>query len=301
MHRDHGMILFADNRAPRAMVLVAVSSLVASGCSSPVAPLKQVHAWVSDGWAADYEQAERYAEQSRRPMALYFKAGDKPGKNPAYRALRSPRVSARLSGYVHGTLARPHEPDRRYAAQFGVERAPALILVHTDGTYHALTGILNADTLAAFVDGADPPGAIPTYNPLIPRAHRYRWIDDLGVARSRCVQFDRPMMVAYARRLTGDWGKLSDMLDTHEVWIRAAGLIHCRQLLIPRFQDTFISPWGPIRLPALLVVLPDGRHDVLELPDSSEQAARFVDAALRGEALDPAAEDTAAGAAPVLP
>lgn len=271
-----------DNRIALLALIVIVSGLTTAGCRAPQDSLERVRAWASDGWAANYEQAEREAHRSRRPMALYFKAGAKPTKDPVYDALRSPEISKRLSGYVHATLARELEPDRRYADQFGVERAPALILVHTDGTFHALTGLLNAKSIAAFIDGARPPGAIPTDNPLIPRSHRYQWIDDLGVAQSRSVQLDRPMIVAYARRLTGDWRKLSDLLDAREAWVRAGGMVACRQMLFPRLQHTFISPWGPVELPALVVVLPDGRHAVLDRPTSSAKVARFMDAALRG-------------------
>lgn len=278
-----------DNRIALLASIVIASGLMTAGCRGPQDSLQRVRAWASDGWAANYEQAEREVRRSRRPMALYFKADDKPTKDPVYDALRSPEIRKRLSGYVHATLARALEPDRRYADQFGVERAPALILVHADGTFHALTGLLNAETIAVFIDKSKPPGAIPNDNLLIPRSHRYRWIDDLGVAQSRSAQLDRPMIVAYARRLTGDWHKLSGLLDAREVWVRTGEMVPCRQMLFPRLQHAFISPWGPVELPALVVVLPDGRHAMLDQPTSPEEVSRFTDAALRGDTTGPTA------------
>jgi len=275
--------------------LAVIHVAVSTGCSST--PLDRFRLWRLDDWAADYEAAEQRAAEAGAPRVLYFRNGRAAPTDPAFEALRSPEVESRLSGYVRGTLVQSHEPDRRYAAQFGVQRAPAVILVHPDGTYHAYTGLVGSEALARFIDQATPPGSIPASNPLVPRTYRYAWITDVDAARARSEQLGKPMVVAYERRLIGDARRLDAMLATHEVGLRLADFVHCRVSLLPTFGDSFISPFGAIRLPALVIAYPEGRFDVLEMPTSSEAIARFVDASLRGDtAPSESAPTTTAGA-----
>lgn len=267
----------------RNISLVAISVAASAGCSTT--PLERLRLWASGGWAADYETAEQRAETTGAPRVLYFRTGHLTPADPAFDALRSPEIASRLAGHVRGTLVQSYEPDRRYAAQFGVERAPAVILLHADGTYHAHTEPVSPETLARFIDQATPPGSIPAYNPFVPRTYRYEWITDFEAAKARSLQLGKPMVVAYERRLLGDARRLSKILTTHEVGLRLADFVHCRVRLLPTVGDAFISPFGAIRLPALVMAYPDGRFDILERPTSSEAVARFVDASLRGETV----------------
>ncbi len=264
---------------PWTISLVAISVAASAGCFST--RLERLRLWASDGWAADYETAEQRAETTGAPRVLYFRGGRLTPTDPAFDALRSREVDSRLTGHVRGTLVQSHEPDRRYAAQFGVERTPAVILVHADGTYHTYTGLVSPETLARFIDQATPPGSTPAYNPLVPRTYRYEWITDFETARARSRRVGKPMVVTYERRLMGDTRRLGEMLTTHEVGLRLADFVHCRVSLLPTVGDGFISPFGAIRLPALVIAYPDDRFDVLEMPTSSEAIARFVDASMR--------------------
>ena len=285
-----------QNRFPLwAINVVAIGVTASAGCSTT--PLARFRLWASGGWTADYETAEQRAETTGAPRVLYFRSGRPTPTDPAFAALRSPEIAPRLAGYVRGTLVQSHEPDRRYAAQFGVERAPAVILVHTDGTYHAHSESFKPGALARFIDQATPPGSMPVYNPFVPRTYRYEWITDFETASARSQQVGKPMVVAYERRLMGDTRRLSKMLATHEVGLRLADFVHCRVSLLPTVGDAFISPFGAIRLPALVMAYPDGRFDVLERPTSSDAVARFVDASVRGELAPPESASTTAAKA----
>lgn len=68
---------------------------------------------------------------------------------------------------VRCILYSTNERDRRYAAQFGVEIPPSLILVYPDGTYHAKRGPLNHDTITQFLAESQPPGTSPKANPYL--------------------------------------------------------------------------------------------------------------------------------------
>ena len=287
------------NRFPLWTISVVVISVaVSAGCSST--PIERLRLWVSGGWAADYEAAEQRAETTGAPRVLYFRSGRLSPTDSAFDALRAPEIEARLVDYVRGTLVQSHEPDRRYAAQFGVLRAPSVILIHADGTYHAHSGLVNPETLARFIDQATPPGTVAAHNPLVPRTYHYKWINDFETANARSRQLGKPMVVAYERRLMGDTRRLAEMLHAHEVGLRLSDFVHCRVSLLPTVGDGFISPFGAVRLPALVLAYPDGRHDVLEMPTSSEAIARFVDASLRDEIApsESAATTTAKATAP---
>ena len=44
-----------------------------------------------------------------------------------------------------------------------------------------------------------------------------------------------------------------------------------------RWAPTHETPFGEITLPTIVWLQTDGRHEVLEMPDSSQSIARFVD------------------------
>jgi len=277
---------------------VALSLALSAGCST--ASFDRLRWWRIDDWAADYETAEHRADTLDAPRVLYFKNQNLAHTDPVFEALTAPEIKSRLSNYVHGTLVQTHEPDRRYAAQFGIDRAPAVIVIHRDGTFHALTGLIDTESLARFLDQATPPGSTPTRNLLVPRTYRYTWMGDLEAAEARAKQQGKPLVVVYERRLMGDTRHLEQMLETREVGLRLADDVHCRISLLPTVGDAFISPFGSIRLPAMVMVYPDGRHDVLEMPTSSEAVARFVDASRRGDVAPakPSSSATPVNAAP---
>jgi len=247
---------------------------------------ESIGAWLSldrstESWTADYESAERRAAGAHAPMALCFTDSKFAAQDPSMYALHDADVVAALSGYVRGTLVKSFEPDRRYAEQFGVTRAPSLILVHRDGTFHAHTGAMTAAALVTFVAESVPPGATPKRSALIPREYQFDWMTDLDAAVARSRDARTPMIVAYDRRLTTDWRQLERLLTTHEVGIRIAKLIRCRVRLMPGIGAAYDTPFGSLRPPALVVVRPNGDFDTIETPTSSAAVARRIERYLK--------------------
>lgn len=262
----------------RTALLAMLTGLSAWGCASTSLSL------LGPRWVADYGTAEARTHETEQPLLIYYKDVE-PGKADDVRKLldESP-VRERIDRFVRCVLFRSYEPDRRYVAQFGVERAPALILVHRDGTYHSLTGIMDAGVILDFLAQAQPPGARPDWDPLIPRQANYRWYDDLARAKERSQESQRPMFVVFYRRLTRDWASLRGLLETREVYSRVADMVQCRvgtwQLLSGRLESSF----GELELPAVVVARPGGTFRVLELPTSAASVARFIDRSLEPEA-----------------
>jgi hypothetical protein len=231
-------------------------------------------------WVADYDTAEQQARESGRSVLILYKDARLGTDDSIERALKAPTIEERTNRYVRCVLFKSYEPDRRYVAQFGVERTPALILVHPDGTYHAQSGMMSEADVRAFLASAIPPGLQPLLDPLIPREPRYLWHTSLDEAEAVVRRTGRPMAVVFHRTLTRDWARLEPLLNRHEVSFRLAPMVHCRIGLMRFLADAYITRFGALKLPAIVIAHPDGTYDALELPTSYVAIARFVDASL---------------------
>ncbi|MBI4718057.1 MAG: hypothetical protein HY763_09655 [Planctomycetes bacterium] len=229
------------------------------------------------GWWMDIDTAEHAAAKRGAPMLVYYHQPRPGERDPLELLLKDRNLRRKFKEYVRCRLYHAYEPDRRYAAQFGVQFAPSWIVVHPDGTYHALTRTASADELKGFLERAVPPGQPPRLNPHIPRKARYAWHKDLGAAQAAAQRSGRPLLIVYHRALTRDWRKLTDLLERHEVYSRVADMVHCRVTALNPWARAYISGYGVLQLPALVVVRPDGGYRALEQPTSLEVMARFVD------------------------
>lgn len=251
-------------------------AIVANGAlSCQMAPIR----WAGDDWMADYDTSEAHMRESSRPLLIVFKNNRRGQTENMEELLRSDSFEGLTDGFVKCVLLRSYEPDRRYVAQFGVQRAPALIIVHTDGTYHARTGTMTAQEMRSFLADARPPGEQPALNPYIPRQPRYTWYDSLDEAEVAARQTGRSMVVLFYRRLSGDWSRFEKLLERREVYTRLADMVHCRIGVVELWDRSYERRFGKMHLPAMVIVAPDGSQQILENPASYEAIARFADAA----------------------
>ena len=228
-------------------------------------------------WHADYDSAETAVRHTSRTMLIRF-VDPRPGRRDLLdEAFENKQLTRRLREYVCCVLYKAYEPDRRYVSQFGVKRAPAVIVVHPDKTYHARTGQMSADAVLAFLDGATSPGTPATINPLIPREANYGWLDKLDDVFQSVRETGRPGLVVFYRRFAGDFKAIREMMSKHEVYSRVCHMVHGRDGGWNRWASTRETPFGEIKLPAIVLIQADGRHEILEMPDSSAAIARFVD------------------------
>jgi len=212
-------------------------------------------------------------------MLLFFRAVDQSRPDPTLDALRSTPLKQQTAQYVLCSLYRSYEPDRRYVAQYGVDRAPALIVMHGDGTYHARTGVTSAAQISEFLAAAQPPGAAPVLNPYIPRETNYVWHSSLESAEAAAQQKGQSILIVFDRWWSRERRTLEKLLERREVYSRFADMVHCRPGSILGLDDQSMARFGVMNLPALVVVHPDGSHHVLELPTSYESIVRFADRA----------------------
>lgn len=256
---------------------IVLELVVGAGCSTGL-PRWNWNGW--SGWIAGYESAERASKESGKEMLVFYRTTDVGEFDTMNDALQSSTVKTRTANYVRCCLFQSYEPDRRYVAQYGVERAPALILVHSDGTFHAQSGPQSAEQIARFVDEARPPGASPVLNPYVPRSAVYTWHDSLPSAEQVASRTGQSVLIVLDRWMSRDWLKLGPMLESREVHSRFADWVHCRPNGslwggVGAAQRRF----GVVNLPAIVLAHPDGSYQVLELPTSTESIALFADAA----------------------
>ena len=252
------------------LIAGSVLAFVSTGCGS----------WQTlrpGGWSESYGAAEARVRETDRELLICYRTGKAEGNRGVDEMLNADVLRRRTKVYVRCRLYSSHEPDRRYVAQYGVDRAPALIVVHRDGTYHAMGAPSSAAEVVEFLDSAGTNGMKPTANPHIPRAVDYDWRKDYEAAVQSARQEGRPVFVVVTKALTRPWRSLRDLLERREVYGRVAEMIHCRLSTLFPSGRALVRDLGISQLPALVIVHTDGTSHVLEAPTSYEQVVRFAD------------------------
>jgi len=282
-----------SNAARRLTLVVALVGVAAAshGCAA-------TGRWIMGGWVADYETAEQRVRATDRDLLIYFKASSQRKTDSVEEILDSNAMKKTLRGYVKCKLFRTHEPHRRYVEQYGVQRAPSLILVHADGTYHATSSVFSRADVEAFLAQSGSPGATPVIDPHIPRAASYRWIRRIEAARQEADQNGQPILYVFVRPMTRDWKNLKTLLDRREVFLRTKRMVACRLSSWSKNARTLAESLGIRDWPAIAICRPDGNNDILERPATYEPICRLADANLKRHhesARPPVSKASAAG------
>ena len=251
--------------------------------------------WTRCTWAGDYERAEQRFHQSGRDLLIAYRDGRPRAEDHMDRLLADGAVKPLLKPYVRCMLFSSYEPDRRYVAQFGVERAPALIILRQDGTYHAHSGPMQPEDVQTLLAAAAEPGKQPVYNHHIPRTAEYHWYRRLTSAEREAERTGKPLLILATRCWSQDAPRLKSLMAQHEVFIR------CRDWVPCHLKNAW--PWGVggvrrfevSQLPALVVLSPFGASYVLEEPESAAQIAHFLDECLERNTLGTATDSDAGG------
>ena len=161
--------------------------LARSWCRSP-----STRYWRPQDWFADYDAAEARVRESGRELLIIYQDNRPGGDRALEHAVKSGAGATLSERHVRCVLSKAYEPDRRYVAQYGIERAPALILIHRDGTYHARSGGMSSADVARFIANATQPGKIPVINHYVPRTPVYGWRDNVDAAMEASKRSGKP-------------------------------------------------------------------------------------------------------------
>ncbi len=259
--------------------LLALLGILIPTCCTPSARF-----WPPQDWFADYDAAEARVRESGRELLIIYQDNRPGGDRALEHAVKSAAGTKLSVRHVRCVLSKAYEPDRRYVAQYGIERAPALILIHRDGTYHARSGGMSSAAVARFIANATQPGKVPVINPYVPRAPFYGWRENVDQTMEASRRSGKPALIVFYRSLTSDWARLEALLSRRDVYRRLAPLVHGRVSLKAFFKDVYISRFGALKLPAIVIAHDDSTHFVLEMPTSYDTVVRFADTALSGVA-----------------
>lgn len=269
-------------------VLLGTALALGGGCAALPDPIQI-------GWLADYDLAERQRAHSGEPVLFLFKDGRLERDRPMVRALRDPAVKPLIDPYIKCLLSHEYEPDRRFARQFGVERAPALIVVDGEGLYRSCTGPMTAEEVRAFLTDEDAARRVAVRDAHLHHEVRYDWTSDLAEAEARSQATGRPILVAIYNQFSGEFEALAAILEEPPVFRRFRLHIHCKMGVLWGSHSTERARFGVSDLPALVVVEPDGTSRVLEKPLSARAVVRFARASVVRPQNDPPASPSEPG------
>ena len=237
--------------------------------------------WATAGcapvWHLHYDEAEKLARARQRPLAIFYKAPLDVRSSQLEDLLETPPARQWLADKVRCILTSDFPPFRRYVAQFGVLQAPALILIHPDGTYHARNAPADLDELLAFLQQAQPPGRTPELNPQIPRAIDYRWEGIYEQALAAARQQNRELFIVYKWWLSPESTELLNMLQTRpEVARHFNETVNCVLDMDYLPNRTHLQRYGVTEVPAVVLVHRDGTYHAHSGPMTAVEIVRFV-------------------------
>lgn len=99
-------------------------------------------------------------------------------------------------------------------------------------------------------------------------------------------------MAVYYRSLSRDWARLEPLLADATVARHLTDMVLSRIAVGGWMTEAYITPFGALQLPALVMAEPNGTFTVLEKPTSSDMIARFARTAI-SEVRDAGAGSTA--------
>ncbi len=231
-------------------------------------------------WFNIYEDALEEAKRQNRQLLVVYKWWLSGDSSELIRRMMKPEVARHFATMIHCMLDWDYVPNRQHMAQFGVDKVPALVIVHQDGTFHAMEGLASISKIVEFAVAARAPGRTPG-QPRTDRASGYSWHTDfdraLGIARRRNVN----VFVFYHSVFSDTSKYMESRLAEPAVAALFRNTVNCKlDWSNPRNRD-LMEPYGVDRVPAFLIIRPDGTFHTRIGPQTAEDLESLVQAAQR--------------------
>ena|GEM_PF-1344346 len=227
---------------------------------------------------AEVEQARLRDRQLGRPerdTLLFYKDPWDPKSGQMQDVLESPLVKPLIADKHRCMLVEAFAPNQRYMTQYRVDSAPALVVVHPDGTYHARLGLLTAEQARNFLTGAVGSGSAIETNAQILPVPGYYWHGSYEKAAALAARQNRALLVVYKWWLSAESTELLSRLSRPRVRRQFGEMVHC--LLdwdyVP--NRAHVAPYGVSKVPSMIIIRADGTYHTLVGLPTVERIMRF--------------------------
>ncbi|NOX58012.1 MAG: hypothetical protein GXP29_04035 [Planctomycetes bacterium] len=233
-------------------------------------------------WVYTFNEAERIARPKERPILVFYRDHLDVASARIREVLEQPETMALLEGYVACSLISAYDPNRKFVAQYGVTSPPALIVIHPDGTYHALADVSDAVQIRAFLSNAKPPGQKPNVNRAIPRPTDYliRAEGTFERARERARRQNRKMMILYKWWLDANSNEMITRMSRPEIAAHCTETINCVLDWDYTPNRKHVAQYGVTKFPAIIVVHQNGSFQKREGLGSVRDIVGFLSSAM---------------------
>ncbi len=239
-------------------------------------------------WQYDYDAAVRQARSRQRDLLILYKDPLDAESGIVRDTLQSAAARVEADGKVWCMLVPFHAPSRRFMAQYGVFEAPAIVVVHPDSTYHALSGVPTEDDVVVFLKAAKGPGKAPTINPQVPHRATFSHFNIYERAQSTARNQNRRLLIVYKWWLDGRSSTLIQRLSRPHVAVQLAETVKCLLDWDHIANRGHVAKYGVRDFPALILVEPDGAYRVLRGLRTADEIIRFILAGRQSREFEPA-------------
>jgi hypothetical protein len=219
---------------------------------------------------------QRQAGRTQQDLLIFYKDHLDANSGQMEDVLRSPQVQGLISNKLRCILVTDYAPNQRYMARYRVDGVPALVVVHPDGSYHARSGLLSPEETQAFLEEAKPPGKLPQTDFQVLPVPEYYWHGAYEDARAIAARQNRSLLIVYKWWLSAESTELLNRLSQPRVQSQFSEMVHCMLDWDYVPNRAVVRQFGVDKVPAMIVVNPDGTHDALEGLATAEQIVQFA-------------------------
>ncbi len=247
----------------------------AGRCALAMVMLSMVCVGCGPKWESDINVALRQARRRQSGVVVFYKDPLDAQSALMHESLEEPEVRKLIQERVRCVMVPFYPPDQRFVARYGVTQPPALIVIHPDETYHALTGAVDARSVVSFLNRAKPPGAQPNRNVEVATTERVQFYNVYDRAKDAAERQNRRLVLVYKWWLDGDSSELIRRLTTSTVSTYYTDSIVCILDWDYVPNRAVVAEYGVTDFPAVVAVDPDGAYRVLRGLPSVEQLIRL--------------------------
>ncbi len=226
-------------------------------------------------WNPDINVALRQARRREAGVVVFYKDPLDTRSALMRDALETSDVLQLLSDKVRCVMVPFYPPDQRFVARYGVMQPPALIVIHPDATYHALKDAVDADSVAAFLRQAKPPGARPELDAEITTPAKMQFYNVFERAGEAARKQNRRLIVVYKWWLDGDSSELIRRFTSPSVSSYFNDSVVCLLDWDYAPNRGIVADYGVTKYPAVVALDPDGAYRVLRGLPTVEQLIRL--------------------------